>query len=224
MAGDIDIGCKGIEWAIKESKRLDKKVIYVAGNHEHYGKEYYSNLKQMRECAEGTDVYFLENDEVQIDDVRILGCTLWSSYDVVPSLDANKVMDECAYAINDHRVISVDEGNGYFSPILAKKTHHESVKWLTSKLNEETNTRATLVVTHHGPSDLCQHINYPISAISGAFHSDLNELVSKADCWVYGHTHSNIYTKVKNCRLIANQAGYPSEDVTGFNSIKVIEV
>jgi len=97
------------------------------------------------------------------------------------------------------------------------------VKWLEGKLNDEAKMK-TLVITHHGPSILCQHKKYPVSAISGAFHSDLNELVSKADCWAYGHTHSNLDVMVGNCRLVSNQPGYPSEDVLDFNAIKVIEI
>lgn len=224
LAGDINIGIKGVEWAINESKQLNLPIIYVSGNHEYYNQEYYSTLKQMRDICRDTNVHFLENDEIQIEDVRILGCTLWTDYNVVPNLYADEVMSECAYALNDHRVIRVDGGDGYFSPSLAKKIHTESVEWMSNKLTEKTDARMTLVVTHHGPSILCQHKSYPISAISGAFHSDLNELVSKVDCWIYGHTHSNLDAMVNGCHLISNQPGYPSEDVADFDSMKVIEI
>lgn len=223
LAGDINIGVKGVEWAINESKRLNLPIIYVSGNHEYYNQEYYSTLKQMRDTCQGTNVYFLENDEVQIEDVRILGCTLWTDYDVIPKVEPYQSMNECEYALNDHRVIRI-EGAGYFSPALAKKTHTESVEWISNKLTEKTDARVTLVVTHHGPSILCQHKSYPVSAISGAFYSDLNELVSKADCWVYGHTHSNLDVMIGNCRLVTNQPGYPSENVVDFDSMKVIEI
>lgn len=42
LAGDIDTGTNGAEWAISESERLEKNVIYVLGNHEFYGHEYHS--------------------------------------------------------------------------------------------------------------------------------------------------------------------------------------
>ena len=223
LAGDIDVGIKGVEWAIEESNILNVPIIYVAGNHEYYGSEYYSTLKKMRDTASGTNVHFLENKEILFEDIRILGCTLWTDYNVVPHLDAPQVMNECAYALNDHSVIRIGD-DGYFTPEHASKIHSESVKWLRSKLNEKTEARATVVVTHHGPSSLCQHINYPVTAISAAFHSNLNELVSKANCWVYGHTHSNLDVMVGNCRLVSNQPGYPSEDIFDFNANKVIEI
>lgn len=223
LAGDIDLGCKGVEWAIEESDRINVPFIYVSGNHEYYDREYYATLKQMRDTCRDTNVHFLENDEIKIGEVRVLGATLWTDYNVVPNLDAHQVMDECAYALNDHSVIRIGDED-FFTPEHARKIHSESVEWLSSKLNEKTDARSTLVVTHHGPSILCQHINYPVSAISGAFHSNLNELISKADCWVYGHTHSNLDVMVGNCRLVSNQPGYPSEDVFDFNAIKVVEI
>jgi predicted phosphodiesterase len=223
LAGDVDLGCKGVEWAIEQSNIINVPFIYVSGNHEYYDREYYSTLKKMRATAFGTNVHFLENEEIQIEDVRILGCTLWTDYNVASHLGISQVMDECAYALNDHSVIRIGD-DGYFTPEHARKIHSESVKWLRAKLNETTKARVTVVVTHHGPSALCQHKDYPITAISGAFHSNLNELVSKADCWVYGHTHSNLDARVGNCRLVSNQPGYPSEDVLDFNAIKVIEI
>ena len=222
LAGDIDIGCKGVKWAIQESNHLNVPMIYVAGNHEYYNREYYSTLKQMRDTSKGTNVHFLERNEIIIENIRILGATLWTDYNVVPGQDVRQVMNECEYALNDHRVIRM-AGQGYFSTLNARKINHESAKWLEGKLNDDTKMK-TLVVTHHGPSILCQHKKYPVSAISGAFHSDLDELVSKADCWIYGHTHSNLDTMVNGCRLISNQPGYPSEDVDGFDSSKVVEL
>ena len=223
LAGDMDVGTKGVEWAVNESVTLDKPIIYIAGNHEYYNREYYSTLKQMREIAADTNVHFLENDEIQIGEIRILDATLWTDYNVVPDLDAHQVMKECASALNDHRLIRISP-DGDFTPSHAKKIHTESVKWLKSKLNQKTEAKSTVVVTHHGPSSVCQHKKYPISSISGAFHSDLNELVSNADCWIYGHTHSNLDTIVNGCRVISNQPGYPNEIVPDFNSIKVVEV
>lgn len=224
LAGDIDIGARGIKWAVEESNRLDKKIIYVSGNHEYYSREYFTNLKNMRDAANDSNVYFLENNEIQIDGIRILGSTLWTDYNVVPGLDTYLVMKECGHALNDHRVIRIAGDNEYFSPKDARRIHIESVNWLKSKLNEDTDCRATLVVTHHGPSELCQHIKYPVSPISAAFHSDLTQLVEKADCWVYGHTHSNLDVMVGKCRLVSNQSGYPREDVPDFNSIKIVEL
>ena len=39
LAGDIDTGTKGAEWAILESERLGKPILYVLGNYEFYGHD-----------------------------------------------------------------------------------------------------------------------------------------------------------------------------------------
>jgi len=44
LAGDIDTGLKAINWAWDLFK--DKPVIYIAGNHEHYNRCIYENLKK----------------------------------------------------------------------------------------------------------------------------------------------------------------------------------
>jgi predicted phosphodiesterase len=80
LAGDIGVGIAGIEWA----KAIPKPVIYVAVNHEHYGQDIYDNIKAMHACAKGTNVHFLENDEVNLtidgETLRFLGCTLWTDF------------------------------------------------------------------------------------------------------------------------------------------------
>jgi len=223
LGGDIDIGVKGIEWAIEQSTILNKPIIYVAGNHEYYNREYQSNLKQMIDISNGTNVQFLECDEIIIDDCRILGATLWTDYNCIEDISVETAMVECKFLLNDHRLIRYTS-NDYFSPNHARKIHIDTITWLTEKLDDSTNTLKTIVVTHHGPSNKCQHPKYPFSSISTAFQSNLDHLLRKADLWIYGHTHSNIDITFNGCRLISNQAGYPNEGVSDFLSTKVIEI
>jgi predicted phosphohydrolase len=78
MAGDINLGTKGIEW-IKSA--IDKlPVIYVVGNHEYYKGSYPKTLNQIREFAYETNVYVLENDIVVMDDITFHGATLWTDF------------------------------------------------------------------------------------------------------------------------------------------------
>ena len=62
-AGDISTGDSGVVWAIRESERLNKPVIYVMGNHEFYHSEYNNLLEEVKELADGTNVTVLDNDE-----------------------------------------------------------------------------------------------------------------------------------------------------------------
>jgi predicted phosphodiesterase len=221
LAGDIDSGTRGIKWAIKESERLDKPIIYVAGNHEFYHREYHSTLKQMREVAQGTNVHFLECDEVIVNGVHFLGTTLWTDYDAVETVSRHVAMKICQDTLNDHQLIRTSP-DGLFTTRHAFELHTKASNWLRDKLNSFNGDNKIIVVTHHGPSKHCQHKKYLVSPVSAAFYSDLDGLVGKADVWISGHSHSNLDTKINGCRLISNQPGYPQEKVDGFEPDKII--
>lgn len=208
LAGDISVGIEGVEFAGRESARLNKPIIYVAGNHEYYSNDYPTTLTAMRQEATNHPlVYFLENDEVIIKGTRFLGATLWTDYEG----DGGNRSFNMMYAqqrMNDHHVIS--NNNKRFSPSDALAIHEVSKAWLQEKLAFPFEGK-TVVVTHHGPSMKCQHPDFRVGALSTAFQSAMDDLVTQADAWIYGHTHANLDIKIGRCRLISNQLGYPGE-------------
>lgn len=222
LAGDIHSGAKGIEWAITEANRLKTPIIYVAGNHEYYKREYHQTLSMMRNAAAGNElVHFLEEDEVVINGVKFLGVTLWTDYQVSDETQ-ELCMLMCGNLINDHRLIRMKDE--LFSTKHALKLHKESLKWLYKQI-VTPHSGQTVVITHHGPSKHSAHPEYGMNVLSGAFISDLDNLVKEADLWLYGHTHSSIDTKIGTCRLVSNQRGYPREEIPGsFDRSKVIEI
>lgn len=222
LAGDIHTDINGISWAIEEAKRLKTPIIYVAGNHEYYNHEYYSTLQNMRSEAFSSDlVHFLENDEIVIDGVRFLGTTLWTDYQVSDETQ-ELCMQMCNHLINDHRLIRMKDE--LFSTKHALKLHQESLKWLYKQI-VTPHSGQTVVITHHGPSKHSAHPDYGLNILSGAFISELDNLVKEADLWLYGHTHSSIDTKIGYCRLASNQRGYPREQIPGgFDTTKIIEI
>jgi len=223
LAGDIGVGLRGMEWSITEAKRLNKPVIYVAGNHEFYRHHYQTLLAEMRALSETYQhVYFLEKDEVLIGGVRFLGTTLWTDYLAVQGVSHIGTMFKVGQALNDHRMIRFNDD--YFKPQDALMLNEGAVDWLERKLVEPFDGK-TVVVTHHGPSLKCAHPSYPIDEISAGFISPLERLVSQADLWCFGHTHSNLDVDVGQCRLVSNQKGYPREVVSGgFDKNMIIEV
>lgn len=211
LAGDVHVGIDAVEFAVDESQRQKKPVIFVAGNHEYYGQDYDHLLNKMRlALIDNPQVHFLENDELIIDGTRFLGATLWTDYkgDTISETEDN--MNYSGRCLRDHVVIRRTYKN--FTPQDAAAINSSSVAFLSHKLNEEFDGR-TFVITHHGPSPQCQHQHYPVGQISTAFHSNFDSLVRKADAWIFGHTHSNLNTKVGNCRLVSNQMGYPGENM-----------
>ncbi|WP_297809490.1 metallophosphoesterase [uncultured Methylophaga sp.] len=209
LAGDINIGTRGLEWAIMKAKALSKPFIYVAGNHEYYRKEYFGLQADLRAmAAEHENVHFLEEDEVVIDGVRFLGATLWTDYKATTEFSQAANMGIAGVSLNDHRLIRY--GDERFTPEHALALNQKSVAWLTEKLDTPFDGK-TVVVTHHGPSLKSAHPEYGLNQLSTAFISNLDDLVEKADVWCFGHTHSGIDTQVGKCRLVSNQRGYPME-------------
>jgi len=219
LAGDIDVGTKGMEWAIRESERLDKPIIYVAGNHEYYAYEIHDLNKKITELAQNTNVTFLNPGEVIFDNVRIIGGTLWTDYKAYPAISQSDNMHLVGNALNDHSVISINN-NGKkqrFTPDDALLLHAKDLTFITRKLEEPFDGK-TIVVTHHGPHMICQHQSFNLSPMSTGFHSDLSQVFNdySIDVWIYGHTHSNLDTVVSDTRIVSNQTGYPSENITSF--------
>jgi predicted phosphodiesterase len=226
LAGDIDTGINGAEWAISESERLEKNIIYVLGNHEFYGHEYHSMKEKISKQCKGTGVHCLDPDVYVEDDVRFIGATLWTDYTADISVPQDLAMFYVDKALMDHRVIKYRSGDSYrrFKPHDALAIHLKELNWLKQKLDNHHQGK-TVVVTHHGPHPVCQHPAFPVSEMSAAFHSDLGGLIddNDIDVWVYGHTHSNLDEVIFDTRIISNQAGYPGENVGDFDAGFTIE-
>ena len=77
VAGDLHTKGRGIELAA--CMWPDRPAILVAGNHEFYGQPWPAHIDRLKElAADHSNVYILENDAVEIKDLVILGCTLWT--------------------------------------------------------------------------------------------------------------------------------------------------
>jgi len=211
FAGDIHSGLGVVEFVKQEGAKQNRPVILVVGNHEFYGHDYHHRLNKIRtEASQCKNVHLLENSEVVIDGTRFLGATLWADYLGSDPKDEAINMAYAGRMLRDHTAIRMGEYN--FTPRDAQELCRVSKLFLAFKLNAKFDG-PTVVVTHHGPSLKCQHLNYRASEISAAFQSDFDYLVEKADVWIYGHSHSNLDTMVGKCRLVSNQQGYPSEEL-----------
>lgn len=225
LAGDIDVGTNGLAWARKHYP--EQEIVYVAGNHEYYHHDYHQLLTDLRATALKYNIHFLENNEILLDGIRILGCTLWTNYMATVNMLQNKAMVLAENTLADHRLIKLDKkysSTDLFTAEYAYELHCTSVKWLEIKLIQETFAGKTLVVTHHGPSIACAHQQFGHNDLGSAFYSSLDYLLEAADVWVYGHTHSNFNEMVEGTRLVSNQRGYPGENIQGFDENLIIDI
>lgn len=68
-----------------------------------------------------------------------------------------------------------------------------------------------IVITHHCPTELCNHSQFKNSALNSGFVVELFDYIetSNIDYWIYGHTHRNMpETVIGKTKLITNQYCY----------------
>lgn len=211
LAGDIDLGDYGIAYADEAARFLGVPVVYVAGNHEAYHRDLDEVLDECRLCAAGTQgrVLFLENDAVEVAGVRVLGCSLWTDYEINGDSDAG--MRAAATGLVDHRLIKISGGR--FKPADALLRHRTSRNWLEAELARH-GPLPTVVATHHAPVRAAVEPRFEDSVLSPAFVSDLEAMIEtyRPAAWVWGHTHYSVDLTIGATRCISAQRGYPGED------------
>ena len=141
-------------------------------------------------------MFFLENQSIIVDDIIIIGCTLWTNIPVNARLSI--LRDISDYHLIDN--FSIDKSN---------ELHNKSVKYISESLDtaiaEGIQTR--IIITHHAP--LMKGTSDPMytGLTNHAFATNLDELLAKATHWIYGHTHFNPPQPVRD-NLYTNQIGY----------------
>jgi Icc-related predicted phosphoesterase len=218
LAGDIGYHTGGIKVASTRFGGNYPKIV-ICGNHEHYRLQYEEVLAACQLEAERTDdVYFLEQQEACFDirdeQVRILGCTLWTDFAVNGLSRRNEAVAAARQMMNDFRLIRF--GNREFDPADTIDIHRDSLAWLEKRLSV-AHAGPTIVVTHHAPSNRSQPPQFIGGALSPAFASDLENLILQyqPELWVHGHTHWSVDYQIGATRIYSNQKGYPGER-TGF--------
>lgn len=201
LAGDIHNGIK----AVASFGNWPVPVVYVAGNHEFYGNAWEQTRADLRKACAGTNIHFLDNDVVEFEGVRFLGCTLWTDFRL-RGFTQTECMSSVEQRLNDYHVIHTLAGTLRARDTLAD--HVQSRRWLEGELAKSYSGK-TVVVTHHGPHPLSIHPRYQGDQINVGFVSDLTPLLQQADLWLHGHVHDSFdYSDVGRCRVVANPAGY----------------
>lgn len=229
LAGDIDKGVRGLQWARKAFG--SKPVIYIAGNHEYYGHHWIDLLEEMRDEARRLEIHFLEDAAVEIEGVLFLGTTLWTDFRYFRYQSVTSAMRACERGMNDFREIraaplpmpagvaeaSVPARVRYGKRLTArhvKVRHSCSVNWLREQLrlaNEQG--RRPVVITHHLPSGRSVAPKYAHDELTASFASHLDDLILSAQMWIHGHCHESLDYEVavagQVTRVVCNPRGYP---------------
>jgi predicted phosphodiesterase len=199
---------------LEEECRKYREVIYVFGNHEHYGSTYHKTFEHVRTQLP-SNIHLLEKETFELDGVLFLGATLWTDMNNMDQL----TMYHMKGMMNDYRQITMlNEAKQVYHRLTPEYTVEQHVKtkqYFTHVLSENrqsANPKPVVVVTHHAPSKQSTHPRYADDTImNGAYSSDLEEFIldnPEIKFWTHGHTHEPFRYRIGECEVICNPRGY----------------
>lgn len=187
-----------------------RRVIYVMGNHEHYGGRFDKTYRQLKENLPES-VTLLEKEYIDIDGVIFAGATLWTDCNNLDPL----TMQMLQMGMNDYRVVTnhYQDRNLYFklTPEVTVQDHIDAKKFISDTANKFAD-RTVVVATHHSPSRQSIKPRYKDDYhMNGGYSSNLEEFIldhPNIKFWTHGHTHDTFDYEVGQCRVICNPRGY----------------
>lgn len=205
LAGDITTHSHFINVFSQFAEKYSK-VVHIAGNHEFY--DYNTSIPDLLKDLSNQipNYYFLENEVLEIDGLRILGCTLWFP----------KSRDNGGDYLNDFNVIAD------FEPWVYEQ-NNRSLKFLQTQLKDPND----IVVTHHLPSYQSVHWKYQGSPLNCFFVCNVESLIKEKQprLWIHGHSHESMNYKINETQILSNPFGYfPFEMNPNFNSELIIDL
>lgn len=215
VAGDTANSDSGMPWLQEQAARLQVPLITIAGNHEYFNEDvlhFDKKLAMWDNYSEtsGQGVRVLQCQHIDIGDIRILGCTLWTDYQYQANEDTMVVAKRF---MRDYKQIYA--GSELFSPEVSMQLHAEQRQWLKQALIVAKQLgKKTVVMSHHSISPLSVSEKYATLPSNAAFVSDLSSWMHKSwapTLWVHGHTHEAFDYRINDTRVIVNPRAYPNE-------------
>lgn len=231
VAGDTANSDHGMPWLQEQASRLKVPIITIAGNHEYFREDIYHFDQKLATWSNfdtntKQGLQFLQCQYIDIDDVRILGCTLWTDYKYQFNDDT---MEATKRFMRDYKQIYA--GDYMFSPEISIQIHAKHRQWLKQALiTAEHLGKKVVVMSHHSISPLSVSKKYESLPSNAAFVSDLSDWMFESWApvlWVHGHTHEAFDYRIDNTRVIVNPRAYPNEvssTALAFSWDKVIEI
>ena len=191
-----------------EVSQMYDRVIYVAGNHEHYHGYIDKTIGILKENI-GDWAHVLNNDYVDIDGWRFIGSTLWTDMNKGSPLTEMYLRN----AMNDFRLIQHSGSHYKFRPFDAAQIHEFSKQAIDLYSKDQ---HRVVVCTHHAPSFKSIHPKYHNDTdMNGGYYSDLDEFIMdrpQIKLWTHGHVHSCFDYEIGTTRVVCNPHGYGSEN------------
>jgi predicted phosphodiesterase len=226
LAGDITRPREAVAWA----QGFAKPVLYVLGNHEFYGGSIDGTREEMRRLCADSNVHLLDASEIVMGNVRFLGATLWTDFNLFDDAEANrKTKLEARHLVRDFSRIKMQQSaEAAFTPEDSSALFAQHAAWLDQRLRV-AHPGPTVVITHHAPTRHSIHPRFEGSPLNPCFVSDAQHLMdgTRVQLWIHGHTHDSFDYVVNGTRVVCNPRGYAKNGVienARFDPNFIIEV
>lgn len=215
-----------------------KHVLYVMGNHEHWGWDFLKTSTRLREFLP-ENVILLDTESIEIDGVTFVGSTLWTDMnneDPLSMIEAGRCMRDYERIMNSNQPVH------YWTEVDGKRVAKTRIGNLTvqdtideHKISLEiiknliTDKEKVVMITHHAPTRLSIDSDYiDAHLLNGAYVSDLSEFIldnPQIKFWFHGHTHHKIQYNVGNTLVLTNPRGYYGYEALAYNfDLKTFEI
>jgi len=226
LAGDIaPINKNLIGDFIQDMCDRFERIVMIAGNHEYYykGSVLNSNSILKEYEADYSNFQFLQNEVLLLDDVIIMGATMWTDLNDSNPLDMNNA--QCG--MNDFVHIKYDKQPFVAANWVAENLITRDFLWDTLDAFKD-DKRKKIVISHHLPSFKSisdRFYDLRSAAVNYAYASDnMDEWIKMTDLWIHGHTHVSMDYEHENCRVVCNPRGYVNyEENVLFNPRLIID-
>jgi predicted phosphohydrolase len=195
---------------IDEAQRNFDRVVYLMGNHEHYGFCIDDSADALRRHF--PDVTLLEDGHIDLGDAILCGATLWTDMgggDPVAELAVQRAM-------SDFYIIETRDGDRLRALRAADvRPRFAASRDYIARLAAENPGKKLVVATHHAPSKLGVAPSQRESRINAAYYTDLHAFIEERPnivAWIHGHTHVQTEYDIGQCRVRSNARGYAGRE------------
>ena len=204
------------ECFIVECAHRFERVFVIAGNHEYYGTSINSgNSKIQKICEKEKNIFFLNNSSKVIDNIRIIGTTLWS---YIPPKHYNALLNYIGDYKNIDRFV-ISESN---------KLHSLATQYISSEIQKaKNNNQQVVILTHHAPIMNSAAPKYIGKISQHGYATPLEFLFENEECvklWAFGHTHWCVNTTIGTTRVVSNCTGYEDENTNQTKSFFTVSI
>jgi predicted phosphodiesterase len=191
-------------------------VLYVMGNHEHYGYHFESTYRKLKSNIPST-IHLLENETIQIGDWTFIGMTMWTDFNNESPTDMFVVKQ----MLNDYQTIRATEKYRKLQPYDVLDAHRASRLYLFHQLKEHRNDNV-FIITHHAPCEMSIAGKYKGNVSNCAYYTDFSDIIinnPQIKYWAHGHVHHKNDYMLEQCRIMSNPRGYYGyEIIDGYDS------